>query len=143
MIRIMKALGGAGASRALLLAVGAYGAVLLSWGCDGGAPIAVPADPTPATAIDSVIVEPSSVVASQIGERVDFSAFPVDGEGNVVNEGAVAWSSSNLGVATVTQTGEARVFGEGTTEIRASVGTETGVAVLTVVPELDPNVPRP
>ena len=91
-------------------------------------------------AVDSVAVFPPTVVATEIGEDVEFVAVPTNEVGEELGA-TMSWRSTNLTVATVDRSGVATVFAGGQTEILATAGTVTGRAVLTVIPELNPGAP--
>lgn len=106
--------------------------------CGESAGFVVPADESVAELVDTVVVEPEEFRATEIGEVVQFTATPVDVSGFAVDEATVEWSSSDPGVATVTQSGVATAYRDGQAEIRARAGDATGTATLTVSQQLNP-----
>lgn len=92
--------------------------------------------------VDTVVVEPELARATQIGATVEFRAFPLDVSGNELAGVGLSWSSSRPDVASVGPDGTAITHGEGEAVITATVGDETGVAVLSVDLPLDPLDPR-
>jgi uncharacterized protein YjdB len=69
-----------------------------------------------------------------VGNTLQLDAEARTGGGTVVDDPAVAWSSSNPAVATVSPVGLVTAHAAGSVSIRASVDDAEGAAVLTVVP---------
>jgi uncharacterized protein YjdB len=105
------------------------GSVLIaasSWGKDAFARVTV--NPTPV-----VVVRLSSTHESmQVGEHALLTADPLDGDGNVLANRPVAWSSSDPTVATTTQGGLVTAVGVGGAIITASAEGRSAVASITV-----------
>ena len=78
----------------------------------------------------TVTVKPSLLV----GESSAAAAVSVDAQGNTLTGRAVAWSSRNAGVATVSTTGQVTAVAVGTTTIDAVVDGVIGSATVTVAP---------
>lgn len=84
----------------------------------------------------SIVVTPGSVTFTQIGETQQFTAVATDVSGKELSGINLAWSSTDEGVASVTQTGLATAVNTGTTTIRAAIETVGGVASVTVDPSV-------
>ncbi|MBW3533780.1 MAG: Ig-like domain-containing protein, partial [Gemmatimonadetes bacterium] len=97
---------------------------LLLTACDGGTDAPVPA---------SVAVSPSEAIIEQIGATRQFTARVEEADGGVIQDAAVTWASSDIGVATVDAQGVATATGTGTTTITATAGAVSDDATLTVV----------
>jgi hypothetical protein len=123
--------------RAGLVAVMVAGVALA---CTDGASLLVPLQQD--GMVDTVVVEPELARATQVGATVEFQAFPLDVSGNELAGITVSWSSSQPDVASVGPDGTAITYSEGEAVITATVGDETGVAVLSVDLPLDPFEPR-
>ncbi len=82
----------------------------------------------PAIRID---VAPSPVTL-ETDETRQLTASVRSTSGTVIDHVAVAWSSTNASVATVTQAGLVTAVGKGTTQIQATFTNVTGSAVVTV-----------
>jgi uncharacterized protein YjdB len=65
----------------------------------------------------------------QVGEHAQLTAEPLDGDGNLLANRPVAWSSSDPAVATTTQGGLVTAVGVGGAIITASVEGKSAVAV--------------
>jgi trimeric autotransporter adhesin len=81
----------------------------------------------------AVRVSPSSRDLT-VGQTAQLKAEPLDAQGAVLSGRAVAWSSSRLSVATVSQTGAVTALSPGTAIITATVEGKSGVAGVTVAP---------
>lgn len=90
----------------------------------------VTVDPQPAT----VLVDPPTAQLTTLGATAQFQASAVDRNGNPVSvpAGQFAWSSSNPTILGVSPTGLATAQGNGTAQVRASLGTITGFAQVTI-----------
>ena len=93
---------------------------------------------TPGYLISSVEIEPKAdtifippVIRSF--DRVTFTATAIGKSGNPINVSQFAWTSSNLAVATVDESGVVTPLTTGTVEIRASAA-KTGRATLVIRP---------
>ena len=84
-------------------------------------------------AVGSVTIQPQgpSVV---VGTTAQLSATVRDANGNVVTDRAVAWSSSNPAVATVSQSGVVTAAALGVTTITATSEGKSGTTAVTVIP---------
>ena len=79
----------------------------------------------------TVVVSPSeSTVALRDTLRLTAEAF--DANGHAVEGATFSWSSSNVGVAPVDDSGLVEALAEGTVRIRATAGDASGVAEITV-----------
>ena len=96
---------------------------------DGGTGILVTAPG--GNAVASVAVSPSSATLD-IGRTLQLTATLFGGNGGEVS-GDVSWTSSNSGVASVTQSGLVTAVAEGAATITASAGDQSDSAVVTVV----------
>ena len=88
---------------------------------------------TPPPTVASIVVTPLSATITGIGNTQQFTAQPLDSDGNPVSA-SVTWSSSTPSVATVNSSGLATAVGSGTTSIQAEAGV-VGNAVLVVIAE--------
>lgn len=84
-----------------------------------------------AVPVATVSVSPASIPLVP-GETSQFSATTRDAGGATLSGRAVAWSSSNAAVATVSQTGLVTAVGAGTTTISATSEGRSGTATVTV-----------
>lgn len=90
------------------------------------------APPPPAPVAATVTVNPPSASLSAIGETVRLSADVRDGDGRALAGAAVSWSSSDASVAEVGTSGQVMAAGNGTATIRATTGSVSGTATVTV-----------
>ena len=93
---------------------------------------------TPGYLISSVRIEPTSDTifippVPRSFDRVTFSATAIGKSGNPINISQFAWTSSNLAVATVDESGVVTPITTGTVEIRASAD-KIGRATLLIMP---------
>lgn len=132
--------GGRGRARSGLWTVAAACAAIAATACGASDPFRVLVGGNLGTDVDSIAVLPSTAVASEIGETVQFIATPFDAFGNEV-DADVTWRSTDLTVATVDRMGVATAFAAGETRILALAGDAEGRAVLTVIPRLNPGPP--
>lgn len=124
--------------RRLLRGVCLAAALAVAGACgDGGAQLVVPAGGDGDPVVDSIAVEPSTARLEEVGALQPFAATAFDASGDTV-EVEVAWSSGDVGVATLTQDGVATARGPGQTDVTASVGGVSGRAVLTVALVAEP-----
>ena len=89
-------------------------------------------------AVASVVVSPSSATLD-IGRTLQLNATLFDASGEEVS-GDVSWTSSDSGVASVTDSGLVTAEAEGAATISASAGGQSDSAVVTVV---NPSPPSP
>ncbi len=84
-------------------------------------------------AVGSVTVQPQdpSVV---VGSSVQLSAIVRDANGNIVTDRAVAWASSNPGVATVSSSGVVTGASVGSASITATSEGKSGATIVSVIP---------
>ena len=80
----------------------------------------------------SVALSDSTLIFSEAGVTVQLTAKSVDVEGYPVVGDTVTWSSSDVGVATVSSTGLVTSVAPGTADITASSGSASAVASVTV-----------
>jgi uncharacterized protein YjdB len=85
--------------------------------------------------VASVTVSPSAATL-YLGQTVDLGAVAKDSDGNTLTGRAIAWSTGNGAIATVSSTGIVTAVAAGTVTITATVEGKTGTAVITaaVVP---------
>jgi len=93
------------------------------------APASTP-QPVAIASVD-VILGASSII---IGQTALATATPKDDKGNAISGRAIAWSSSDPGVATVSPTGVIKGAGVGTALISASSDGKVGSATISVTP---------
>ncbi|MCG8469394.1 MAG: Ig-like domain-containing protein [Gemmatimonadetes bacterium] len=93
---------------------------------------------------NAVIVSPARDTLVSIDATLDMRAYQTDESGNSIAESGFEWSSSNSSVVTVTREtrggdeyGVVRARGAGTAEVRATLGSHTGVAEITVRPTVE------
>ena len=94
--------------------------------CSATATVTVNQEPS------SVALSDSTLIFSEAGVSVQLTAKVVDVEGYPVAGDTVTWSSSDVGVATVSSTGLVTSVGTGITDIMASSGTASATASVTV-----------
>ncbi len=102
----------------------------LAWGCDDadGGPAAPPSSrPT------AISVTPDSVAFGVFGRSVQLTAEVRDQRGAAMTGVALAWSSSDVDVATVDSAGLATAAGPGTAVVAARAGEAEGTARVTVI----------
>jgi uncharacterized protein YjdB len=102
-----------------------------SEGVSGTATVRVTSTPPAAVPVASVRVTPGSASVAASGS-VQLAAEPRDANGNVLGGRAVAWSSSDQNVATVTSDGRVIGVNPGTATVRATSEGVTGSATITV-----------
>lgn len=85
--------------------------------------------------VATVTVTPSTAIL-YLGQTVDLGATAKDSAGNTLTGRAIAWSSSNTAIATVSSTGIVTAVAAGSATITATVEAKTGTGVITaaVVP---------
>ncbi|MXW21321.1 MAG: hypothetical protein F4Z95_10995 [Gammaproteobacteria bacterium] len=129
--------------------------VALLWGCGGGSsessgPPAVPSDPTttnpapnpPAPMAESVEISPASVRFEAVGDTLQLMVEVKDGDGNVMEDAEVIWSSDASGVAMVDAGGLVTAAGAGTAMITATAGDLSASITVTVERQPDPQPPE-
>jgi Bacterial Ig-like domain (group 2)/Galactose oxidase, central domain len=107
------------------LLIGAVGMLVLSSsGCGGNTPT-----------LEAIVVTPGPAASIPVGTSTQFSVTETysDGSSKGGITSAVTWSSSAPSVATISSGGLATGAGSGSTMIRATAGSATGSANLTVV----------
>jgi uncharacterized protein YjdB len=118
--------------------VALLGAATLLGGCsDTGSGTLVGAPGADESEVDSVAVSPATARLDQVGQIQPFQAAPLNAAGDTLAV-EVAWSSSDVAVATISQDGEATARGPGQVDVTATAGTVTGQAVLSVAPVVEP-----
>jgi hypothetical protein len=93
------------------------------WGCGT-------TDPRIPTAI---VLSATAVSFTALGEEQQLSPSITDQDGNSLSNGAVNWSSSDPGVASVTQSGLVTARAAGSAEITATAGVASATAHVSVV----------
>lgn len=107
--------------------------------CGGGAtdptpdPRPQPPPPPEPARPATVIVSPNSVQFTAVGETARLSAEVRDQNRQVMTGVAVTWASSDTSVATVDATGLVRAAADGRATIRATAGSVTGQAAVSVM----------
>ena len=91
-----------------------------------------PVSPVPTT----VVVTPENVVFTALQETSRLTAEVRDQQSRVMSGVAVAWSSSNTGLATVNATGLVTAVANGTATITATAGQASSTATVTVAQAL-------
>ena len=86
-----------------------------------------------AAAVASVNVTPPTASIT-VGQTTTLTAQPLDANGNALTGRAVAWASSNLGVATVSDAGVVTGVAPGDATITATSEGKSGTATVTVTP---------
>src|SRR5690606_16063559 len=94
-----------------------------------------------ATPVGSVTVSPAQA-SVPAGTTVQLTAEVKDAEGNVLDDRAVTWSSSDTTVATVSTSGLVTGVAAGTATITAASGDKSGSAEVTVTPPSSSSVAR-
>jgi uncharacterized protein YjdB len=102
-----------------------------SEGVNGTATVRVTSTPPATVPVASVRVTPGSASVPASGS-VQLAAEPRDANGNVLSGRAVAWSSSDQNVATVTSDGRVIGVNPGNATVRATSEGVTGSATITV-----------
>ncbi len=102
-----------------------------AWGCTGSSMVAG----VSGAAVTSIAISPASATLIT-GTTKKFSAQAKDASGQVVTGVSVAWSSSNMAVATVSDSGMVAAQTAGTVQIAASAQGVNGYATVTAI--LDP-----
>jgi hypothetical protein len=100
-----------------------WAALLVFFGACGGTEPSVPT---------AVVLSPTSLSFTAIGEEQQLSPSTTDQDGNPIDV-ALSWSTSNAGVATVTQSGLVTARASGSAEITATVGSASATAPVSVV----------
>ncbi|HVH13575.1 MAG TPA: Ig-like domain-containing protein, partial [Longimicrobium sp.] len=75
---------------------------------------------------------PSALTMSALTATAQLTARPVDAYGNPVSGVSITWTTTNAGVVNVSQSGMVTAMGNGTAQVRASGGGQTGVVEVTV-----------
>jgi uncharacterized protein YjdB len=81
--------------------------------------------------VDSVVLDPATVSLAA-GATVQLTPRALDRGGSLVEGASFTWSSDNAGVVTVSPAGVISAVGPGTTQVRATSGSEGGSATVTV-----------
>jgi hypothetical protein len=100
-----------------------WAALLVFFGACGGTEPSVPT---------AVVLSPTSLSFTAIGEEQQLSPSTTDQDGNPIDV-ALSWSTSNAGVATVTESGLVTARATGSAEITATVGSASATAPVSVV----------
>ncbi len=106
--------------------------VLLAWACGGGNTGANPPAAPPATTPASITILQAPTAPVEVGAVVQLQAEVRSGTGTVLTNQPLAWSSSNVAVATVTRSGRVSTVSAGTARIIVSVGTVSNAIDLAV-----------
>lgn len=105
------------------------GGLLAACGGDGSS---APSEPEPAPTASSLSVSPSSATAAALDDTTSFAATVRDGDGDVMPDVTVDWSSSDDAVASVSGDGEAVAGADGTAEVVAAAEGLADSATMTV-----------
>jgi uncharacterized protein YjdB len=81
--------------------------------------------------VASVVVSPAAV-ALDVGQSTQLAATPQDASGAALSGRAIAWTSGNTGVATVSPSGLVTAKGAGSTTVTAASEGQSGSASITV-----------
>jgi uncharacterized protein YjdB len=106
---------------------------LVSCGKDSTAPEPVVPEPV----VTSLQFSQTTAALGSIGRSVTFSATARDASGNTMPLPALVWSTTSASVATVDQAGKVVAVGDGATTIRATFGSITATAAVTVTASID------
>ena len=109
--------------------VGLYAALGMYACGDGTTDPPPPPDPPRAT---TVTVTPATAELTALGATVQLTAEVRDQHGQAMAGAAVAWASSESGVATVASSGLVRAAGNGAARITATAGSASGSATVAV-----------
>jgi hypothetical protein len=104
---------------------GSFCALILLAACGGGG--------TEPRIPSSITIDPTSLSFTAIGQTRQLSPTVIDQQGNPLPFAAVTWTSSDVGVATVSSTGLVTAHGGGSAEITAKAGAATALAEVQVV----------
>jgi len=111
------------------VAAGSATIVAASEGVTGTATVVIaPAAPAPVSTVTLSAPSTSMVV----GQSQTITATLRDAQGNVLTGRTIAWSSSNLGAASVTPTGQVQAVGAGSATIVATSEGKSGAIMLSV-----------
>ena len=111
------------------LAAGSATIVATSEGVTGSATVVIaPAAPQPVASITLS----ASTTSMVVGQSQTISATLRDAQGNVLTGRTVAWSSSNLGAASVSASGQVQAVGAGSATIVATSEGKSGAVTLSV-----------
>jgi hypothetical protein len=103
---------------------GALCALLLLAACGGGG--TGPNEPA------NIVLNPTSLSFTAIGETQQLSPTVTDQQGNTIGDATVTWTSSDPAVVTVSSTGAVTAEGSGSAEVTATAGSASAVAQVTV-----------
>ena len=110
---------------------GALLAVVALWACSGDSTSPTNLqDPRPPPA--SVVISPSELALSALGDTALLTATVHDAAGNIIADAEVAWASSDPGVATVAANGLVAAVGNGSASVTATAGSVSGSATVRV-----------
>jgi hypothetical protein len=82
--------------------------------------------------LTSIAISPNNGIISAGGSEQFTATGTFSGSSPLVLNGQVSWSSSNIGVAVISDFGLANAAGTGTTDIKATLNGVTGTTSLTV-----------
>ena len=95
-----------------------------------------PTDPVEAPIATSVVVSPSALGFSSLGEAAQLTAMVHDQTGQPMAGVTLIWASANPAVATVDQSGLVSAVGNGETSIAVAVGTTPSASVAVTVAQV-------
>jgi len=80
----------------------------------------------------AVLISPETLLLTEIGATAELTATVLDEEGVEVEAAVVTWTTSDAGVASVSEDGVVEAMGEGVATITAAFGETSGTAEVTV-----------
>ncbi len=101
-------------------------------GTNGFPGIVVPTDLGAGAQVASLTIAPDTVNVLAAGDVVQLTATALDADGAPLADAVIAWSSSDLSVATVSDSGVVTGVGQGSATITASSGGVAATALVTV-----------
>ena len=82
--------------------------------------------------VASVVVTPGNATLVSLGETVQLTASARDASGNTISGKTFTWSSSGMGIATVSSSGLVTAVANGSVTITATSGNASGTGTVTV-----------
>jgi uncharacterized protein YjdB len=114
------------------VAVGTVQITATSEGRSGSAALTVPSSPPPPPAAVASVAVALSSASITVGQTTNATATLRDASGNTLTGRAIAWSSSNAGIASVNSSGVVTAVSAGSANIVATSEGQNGSAALTV-----------
>ena len=98
-------------------------------GCSGDNP----SGPDPASLVPAIVdITPGADTLHWVGASRSFSAIALNATGGLMHGESFSWSVDNAQVVTVSPSGLVTAVGPGSTTVRATAGSATGTAIVTV-----------